>query len=142
MARKKKENKKFVKNQENPSFSPRFNSNLFFILKRKVEKIPLRVLLALTIFLGLTIPLQLEKEKKQESVLGLQAQAQEAQKKAFEWEKILRNRPDFRDGWLQLAAIYYKIGDKQKAREAIVQAKALDPNNESILSLEKFLETN
>ncbi|HUV72409.1 MAG TPA: hypothetical protein VMW25_05350 [Clostridia bacterium] len=140
MARKKKAAKKFVKNQENPSFSPRFNHNFFFILRRKLEKIPLRVLLALVIFLSLSLLLQKERDKTKEKVLGWQAEVRTTQEKAYAWKQLLAEKPDYRDGWLQLVGLYLELNSPQEAKEALFQAKTLDPNNEKILVLEKLLE--
>jgi cytochrome c-type biogenesis protein CcmH/NrfG len=73
-------------------------------------------------------------------VLGLQSQVNVDHKNIYAWEQILSERPDYRDGWIQLANLYYQSGDKIEAKTAILKAKELDPNNETVLSFEKFLE--
>lgn len=105
-----------------------------------IQKIPWNVVLAVFIFI---IPLLLLKEEKLEinqKILGLQSQVKAEQMKAFEWEQILLQKPDYRDGWLQLAVIYYKLGDKEKAKSSFERAKALDPLNETVTSLEKIFQ--
>lgn len=118
----------------------RKEKNLYQILRPKIPKVPLRVLLALVIFLGTTVLLNLENEEKNQKILGFKAQIQEKQQSVLKWKQILAEFPDFRDGWLQLAAAYADLGENLKAREALSRAKALDPTNEVILSLEKLLE--
>ena len=75
-----------------------------------------------------------------QKILGQQTQIRADQQTITAWEQILEERPDYRDGWIQLAAAYYKIGERLKAKQALEKAKALDPNNETILNFEKFLE--
>jgi len=82
----------------------------------------------------------IENKKQEQKILGLQTQLKADQQTIAAWEQILEERPDYRDGWIQLAAAYYKIGDKQKAKEALQKAKLIDPDNEIILNFEKFLD--
>lgn len=44
------------------------------------------------------------------------------------WEKITTDKPDYRDGWLQLAFLNYKIYEDTKAKECLAKALELDPN--------------
>lgn len=80
-----------------------------------------------------------ENKKQEQKILGIQTQLKADQQTIAAWEQILAERPDYRDGWVHLAAAYYKAGDKQKARQALQKAKALDPTNEIILNFEKLL---
>lgn len=43
------------------------------------------------------------------------------------WEEIVTKKPNYRDGWLNLAFLYRQISDNEKAQEAILKAKTLDP---------------
>ncbi len=81
-------------------------------------------------------------QKTNQKVLGAKIQLEADQKTVYEWEQILAEKPDFRDGWLQLSEVYAKMGNKEKAQEALSRAKAIDPNNEVIPSLEEQLETS
>jgi len=104
-----------------------------------VKKIPKNVFFALFFCVVSLFLLRSEETRAQQRTLGLQTQIKADQKSIYEWEQILLERPDYRDGWIQLAANYYQSGDKDHALEAILKAKSLDPNNEIILSFEKFL---
>ena len=70
----------------------------------------------------------------------MQTELKTDQKTAFDWEQILTERPDYRDGWIYLAAAYYKLGNKEKAKQALSRAKTLDPTNVTILSFEELLK--
>jgi len=44
------------------------------------------------------------------------------------WEEILEKYPNYRDGYLQLAYLYYKIYQDEKAKENLAKALEIDPN--------------
>ena len=104
------------------------------------KKIPLKLILSSFFFLVCLSLVSFENQRTAKKILGAQTQLKADQQTILAWEQILDERPDYRDGWIQLAAAYYKIGDKQKAKEALKKAKALDPTNEVILNFEKLLE--
>lgn len=110
----------------------------FYFLK----KIPKNIFLASFFLLVSLILLKTEDKRINQRILGLQTQLNTDLKTTYDWEQILAERPDYRDGWIQLSAIYYKLGEKQKAKEAILKAKSLDPNNQTILSLEEIFGNN
>ncbi len=43
------------------------------------------------------------------------------------WQNILKNKPDYRDGYLQMALIFKELGLNDKANEAYQKAKNFDP---------------
>jgi len=54
------------------------------------------------------------------------------------WEEILEKYPDYRDGYLQLAYLYYKIYQNEKAKENLTKALELDPNFEPTQEVKNF----
>lgn len=56
------------------------------------------------------------------------------------WQRIVEENPTYRDGWIRLAVGYYEDGDIDKAIEALDKAKEIDPNNETVKSLEKIIQ--
>ena len=114
--------------------------NPFSSLDKKAKKVPKNLLFALIFFLASSSLLIEENQRINQKILGFQTQLRADQKIAFDWEQILLERPNYRDGWIQLAAIYYKLGNKEKARQALTKAKTQDPTNETILSFERLLE--
>lgn len=114
--------------------------NFFFSQKKIVNKIPKNILLAVFLCFVSLLLLKSTENRSNQRILGLQSTVKSDQQEALKWEQILKERPDYRDGWIQLAAIYYQLGDKQKSKEAILKAKSIDPNNKTVLSFEKFLE--
>lgn len=81
----------------------------------------------------------IENQRTAQKILGAQTHLKLDQKIITYWEQILEERPDYRDGWIQLAAAYLKTGEKSKAKEALSRAKTLDPTNETILNFEKLI---
>jgi len=55
------------------------------------------------------------------------------------WEKIVEEKPNYRDGYLQLAVLYYKIYENGKAKEYLNKALEIDPNFEPALELQKII---
>jgi tetratricopeptide (TPR) repeat protein len=56
------------------------------------------------------------------------------------WEKIVQEKPNYRDGWLQLAILHYKLYENEKARQYLQKALELDPNFEPAKELEKIFK--
>jgi tetratricopeptide (TPR) repeat protein len=55
------------------------------------------------------------------------------------WEEILEKYPNYRDGYLQLAYLYYKIYQNEKAKENLAKALELDPNFKPTEKMKKLL---
>lgn len=60
------------------------------------------------------------------------------------WQNILTSHPDYRDAYIQLAALSYREGNLTQAHAYLVKAQILDPNNATVNRLvnftSKFLE--
>ena len=89
--------------------------------------------------------------KKSNGVLGVQANAENTESNSASligadnaditfWSKIVEENPTYRDGWIRLAVGHYEDGDIDKAIEALDKAKEIDPNNETVKSLEKIIQ--
>jgi tetratricopeptide (TPR) repeat protein len=55
------------------------------------------------------------------------------------WEEIISEKPNYRDGYLQLAILNYKLFENEKAKEYLERALELDPNFETTKELKKVL---
>ena len=64
---------------------------------------------------------------------------QELRKFVSAWENFVKQKPDYRDGYLKLAFFYHQLKDKQKASENLKKAKALDPNYPGIEKMEELI---
>lgn len=64
---------------------------------------------------------------------------EEVEKLIAEWEDIISEKPDYRDGYLQLALLHYKLYENEKAKEYLQKALELAPNFEPTRELEKIL---
>ena len=56
------------------------------------------------------------------------------------WEKVVLEKPDYRDAYLQLAILNYQIYEKEKAKFYLGKALNLDPNFEPAKEFKKILE--
>jgi hypothetical protein len=62
-----------------------------------------------------------------------QTRAAYAQKEAEvgKWETVTKKYPDYRDGYLKLAAINVSLGKKEEAKANLAQAQKIDPQVET-----------
>ena len=67
------------------------------------------------------------------------ADPQDIKKLITLWEKIVAEKSNYRDGYLQLALLNYKIYENQKALESLKKALEIDPNFAEARKLEKLL---
>jgi tetratricopeptide (TPR) repeat protein len=57
------------------------------------------------------------------------------------WEKILEERPYFRDVLLRLSILCYQVYEDDKAKEYFTKAEYLDPNNEEVLKVKEVISS-
>jgi len=55
------------------------------------------------------------------------------------WKHIAVSRPDYRDAYVQLAALSYSRGELAAAKSYLDMARTLDPNGGSLTTLEEFI---
>lgn len=55
------------------------------------------------------------------------------------WEKIIEEKPDYRDAYLQLVVLHYKLWQNEKAQAYLEKALVVDPNFEVTLKLKKTI---
>jgi tetratricopeptide (TPR) repeat protein len=83
--------------------------------------------------------------KQGKNVLGEESVLEKIKERIFEpekirgeierWEKIVDERSDYRDGYLKLAVLYWRLGEEVKARENLDKALEIDPNYDLALEL-------
>ncbi|MDO8551464.1 MAG: hypothetical protein Q7S03_02180 [bacterium] len=90
--------------------------------------------------------------ESQQKVLGLSSQLsdlwqkwqnqdpEELKKKVGDWENIISQTPSYRNGYLELTLLYFKLGEKDKARESLGKALELDPNYEAAREIKTQLK--
>jgi tetratricopeptide (TPR) repeat protein len=84
---------------------------------------------------------------KEEKLLSLEklwqiknlADPKDIQKLIISWEKIIASKPDYRDGYLQLAFLNHKIFQKEKALLYVNKALEIDPNFEVSRRLKEII---
>ncbi len=51
------------------------------------------------------------------------------------WQTVVAQKPDYRDGFIQLAAISYQLGKVDGAKQYLATAQTLDPNSPAVQQL-------
>lgn len=51
------------------------------------------------------------------------------------WKDVVKSKPDYRDGYMQLATLAYQLGKTNEAKSYLTQALALDPDNTEVQKL-------
>ncbi len=69
----------------------------------------------------------------------LYSDPKEIRKLILVWEEIIMEKPNYRDAYLQLAYLHYKLFENEKAKKYLQKAIELDPNYEPVRKLEKIL---
>lgn len=77
-----------------------------------------------------------------ESLTRQEEEAAELQKKYAFWQAVAIARPDYRDALITLAATTYQLGNKDDARSWLARARTLDPNNQTIQTLERIIPSS
>jgi tetratricopeptide (TPR) repeat protein len=54
------------------------------------------------------------------------------------WQQVLTSHPDYRDAYIQLAALLYRKGNLTQAHAYLLKAQNLDPNNPTVNRLTAF----
>ena len=57
----------------------------------------------------------------------------------IKWEQLVLVTPTYRDGYLKLATLYWRLDEDEKAKEMLTRAKGIDPNYEETEKLKKDL---
>lgn len=60
-------------------------------------------------------------------------------KEIYFWEKIIQNRPDYRDAYLKLAALYSQLRENESARDYLQKAYVIDPSCPEVKKLQETL---
>lgn len=110
------------------------------------ENVPLNLLFGLFFFL-LTFSLLKTlgfkmSQNSQKKVLGAQTEMQKLQELIYKTEGVLKEKPDYCDGWLYLAFLYYQEGNISPAKDAIKRALIIDPNNQKTHKLWELIILN
>ena len=64
----------------------------------------------------------------------------ETEEKVKKWEAVLRKYPRFRDIYLRLAILNWKIYHYKKANQYLQKAKQLDPNFKKTKEVQKIIQ--
>ncbi|MBI4064815.1 hypothetical protein HY409_00390 [Candidatus Gottesmanbacteria bacterium] len=81
------------------------------------------------------------------SVLGItsrrklwEEESQRLQREFAFWKKVAKEKPTYRDAFIQLTLLSYQLGYDKDAKEYLSRVQSLDPNNKYRSELEKLLE--
>lgn len=124
--------KEVLKNPFRPE--PHFQLAQLYLENNNLESAKKELLLALNLDPDYQKAKDLEKEieNQEKGPQRIKAEIQE-------WEKVLEEKPDYRDAYLQIAVLNWQIYKETEAREAVNKALELDPNFEAGKKFKKFL---
>lgn len=80
--------------------------------------------------------------QKLEEIRKIKNQPAELRKEIQKWEKIVQNKPDYRDGYFQLAVLHYQLYEDKKAKVYLEKVLSLDPNFEPGKRLKDLMGKN
>jgi tetratricopeptide (TPR) repeat protein len=94
----------------------------------------------LTTFLGVAITLQgISVQKSLHQLTEINAERQKIEGEVAYWQRIVTERPNYRDAYFKLALLEYQLGNKTKTKEYIEKTLELDPNYTPALDFRKEL---
>lgn len=70
----------------------------------------------------------------------IQTNPEDIKKLIIYWEKIVAEKENYRDAYLQLALLHYQLFENEKAQEYLNQALELDPNFEPAQKIKDFFQ--
>ncbi len=74
-----------------------------------------------------------------EILMRIQNEPAEIKKEVLFWEKEISEKPGYRDAYLQLAILNYRLYEKTKAQGYLQQALNLDPNFAPTRKLQRLI---
>lgn len=69
-----------------------------------------------------------------------EGEAANLEKKYLLWQSIAAAKPDYRDAFVSLSALAYRLGKLDEARSWLTRAQTLDPNSPTIQEFSAFLK--
>jgi len=55
------------------------------------------------------------------------------------WKKIVEEKPDYRDGWYQIAVLEWRLSNTESAKSSLIKSLDLDPNYKPAKEFYSFL---
>ncbi|GEM_PF-1630277 len=87
--------------------------------------------------------------KNKTSVLGISSrlhsweeEPERIQKEFTFWKQVAKEKPTYRDAYMQLSFLSYQLGYVKDAKEYLSRVQSLDPNSEYVEKMEKLLREN
>jgi tetratricopeptide (TPR) repeat protein len=71
---------------------------------------------------------------------AVKQQRQEVVDEFTKWQQFTQEHPGYRDGYVQLAELSYRLGNVSESRQYVSKALELDPNFEPAIELQKKIE--
>ena len=102
------------------------------------ENTPVLLLTLIVLIALLIVSVDVSRNYKKFSDLSQKKTVLEKEKEG--WTKVLIKYPDYRGGYLSLAIIEYKLGNRDKSRQYLNKALNLDPNFDEGRAFKEFLD--
>jgi tetratricopeptide (TPR) repeat protein len=133
-----KEKKERVGFQEQPKQKPTLFPKIYrFITERwklVVASLVSGLIIIAIILQGISLYHNIQEEKRIEEERG------KTSRELKFWKDSLTQYPQFRDIYLRIASLEYRLGNKEAARENVRKALEIDPNSKEAREMEKQFE--
>lgn len=110
---------------------------------RKISVTPFVFISILTSLIAFTVIIF--ENIKDNRVLGAKSENQELSllvKEFYYWEDLIKKQPSYRDGYLKLSLLAYKLDDIESAFYYIDKTLLIDPNSKKALDLKQYFQEN
>lgn len=120
--------------------------SLFPRINRFITEFPYKLhvfvgsIIVVSVLLAFGIVQQAQLFVENQTVMAKQVQKrQQLTQKLLWWEHVSKQYTGYRDAYLQIAALQYRLGDKAGAQGTISKVLELDPNSQEALVLQEKL---
>lgn len=90
------------------------------------------------IFLAFVIFMIIDLRQKVTVAKAMDTERKQVIEDVKKWEKVVARYKDYKDGYLELATLEYKLGNVNKAKEYLNKALIIDPNSKEGRALEEY----
>lgn len=131
------------KSKQLPNISRPFTEALRYLINNKQKNIFLKnfflvvIIICLLIF---SIFMLIDLKQKVSISQALEVEKEKVISDISKWEKVIEKYPDYKDGYLTLSALEYRMKNFTKSKEYLQKVFEIDPNSKEGRKLESLLK--
>lgn len=124
-----------------PKISRFITEKLYFLLKNKHFRFGVYSLIYISLLVLISF-LSFDFYSYYTTQEDLKQEREKIANKIVTWQSVIEKYPNFKDAYLQLGVLEYKMGDFEKARGYVKKALVLDPEYSDAIELNKKISGN